>query len=135
MSNVMAMQRRQDRIGSIIPGLLSTAGSIVGGAYGGPAGAAAGGKVGGAVGGAVAEPNKQPATVGGAGAIGQSSPGASGRIDPAANQTAMQRRMAESQTELANAEAALKDLTPEQQKTYGPTIQNARRYERSQGGY
>lgn len=39
---------------SLLPGLLSTAGTIVGGIYGGPAGAAAGGAIGSAVGGAVA---------------------------------------------------------------------------------
>ena len=133
----MTMQRRQDRIGSMIPGLLSTAGSLVGGMFGGPVGAAAGGKVGETVGGAVAQPNAQPAAVGGSDqpAMGRSSPGASGQPSPAANQSSMQRRMSESQSELASAEAALKDLSPEQQRAYGPTIQNARRYERSQGGY
>lgn len=135
MAGVTAMQRRQDRIGGMIPGILQMAGGIVGGAFGGPAGAAAGSKVGGMVGGAVSEPNKQPQAVVSSPtpqpAAGLSSPGATGKVDP------MARRLEQNGggSDLAAAEAALPALSPEEQKRYAPTIMNARRYERAQGGY
>lgn len=101
-------------------GLLQTAvpiaGSVIGGIYGGPAGAAAGGKVGASL-------------VGGGG-----NPSA---VQSKAPTTAMDRRMqAQEETpsmQLAQADAALKQLPPEYQDQYGATIAAARQRD-LQGG-
>ena len=95
------------------PGLLQTAapiaGSIIGGIYGGPVGAAAGGKIGSSLAGGGGNPS----------AVEQKAP-----------TTAMDRRI-QTQDEtpsmqLAQADAALKQLPPEYQDQYGATIAAAR---------
>lgn len=91
--------------------ILPVAGSVVGGIFGGPAGSALGGKLGSAL------------TKGGAdpGAIQTQAPD-----QPDALQRRLQGMGSDPQEQLAQADAALKQLPQEYQEKYGPTIAAAR---------
>ncbi len=105
------------------PGPLATvapiAGSVIGGMVGGPVGAAAGGKIGSSLAGGGGNPTaietKAPTT------------------------TAMDRRMQTQEdnpsVQLAQADAALKQLPPEYQQQYGATIAAARKMDIQGGNY
>lgn len=107
MSGVNVPSSPNDPMKTILP----AAGAAVGTYFGGPAGGMAGAKLGRAL--------------------------TSGGQDPSAVQnTAIDRRIAASQDDpniqLAQAGAALKQMSPEDQATYGPTINAAQ--QRAQGG-
>ncbi len=98
---IVPQNQGSDTLGS----LLKVGGTVVGGVFGGPAGAAAGYGLGSAAGGIISPP-KAP-------------------IQPVQN-SAIDRRVdtlsQDPNLQLAQAGAALKQLPPQDQATYGPTL-------------
>ncbi len=109
-------QKQQDPIKGLVP----LAGSIVGGIFGGPAGAAAGGKIGGEF----AKESAPPT------AVESKAPMDSGAIDRRISTQEQNPSM-----QLAQADAALKQLPPEYQDQYGATIAAARKMDQQGGNY
>lgn len=124
-------QKKRSGFSRVFEAAAPTVGTVVGGALGGPVGAAAGGMIGQQFGGQIGDA-AAPGTVVGGGMVG-----AGFKEAPAGS--AIQRRQEaltkDPLTTLQEAQAALALRSPDEQKQYGPALEQAMNEARRERGY